>query len=45
MLRAFCGRDGGEVDLDTARWVDLLDPSEDEIARVEQKFGVTVPSR
>jgi magnesium transporter len=45
MLRAFCGRDGGEVDLDTARWVDLLDPSEDEIARVEEKFGVTVPSR
>jgi magnesium transporter len=44
-LKAFCGPDGGDADIDTARWIDLLNPTEDEIGRVEQRFAITVPSR
>lgn len=48
MLRSFYdARDGAEdnADLDGARWVDLFDPSEEEIALVGRRFGVEVPSR
>ena len=50
MLRTFYGEDGatcdtGERGLDGARWVDLLDPTEAEIARVAQRFDLDVPSR
>lgn len=48
MLRSFYdARDGAEdnIDLDGARWVDLFDPTPDEIERAARRFGVTVPSR
>ncbi len=50
MLRTFYGEDGvgddaTERSLDGARWVDLLDPTEEEIARVAHRFGFEVPNR
>ena len=45
MLKAFCGHDGSEADLDTARWVDLFDPEPDEIDRLQHHFDVAVPTR
>jgi magnesium transporter len=45
MLKAFCGRDGNDSDLDTARWIDLFDPSQDEIDRLQRHFDVAVPTR
>jgi magnesium transporter len=45
MLKAFCGSDGSDVDLDTARWIDLFSPSEAEIDRVQRHFNVAVPTR
>jgi magnesium transporter len=50
VLRTFYGDRGlvsgeGERSLDGAHWVDLLDPSDDEIARVCDRFDVRVPDR
>ncbi len=50
MLRTFYGDagvsdDAAERSLDGARWVDLLDPTQDEISRVAHRFGLEVPSR
>jgi magnesium transporter len=50
MLRTFYGNDGVASDetersLEGARWVDLLDPTEEEVARVAHRFGLEVPSR
>ncbi|HEY0269967.1 MAG TPA: magnesium transporter CorA family protein [Sphingomonas sp.] len=45
MLKAFCGRDGNDADLDTARWIDLLNPEADEIDRLQRHFDVAVPTR
>jgi magnesium transporter len=45
MLKAFCGRDGNEADLDTACWIDLFDPTEEEIDRLQRHFDVAVPTR
>lgn len=39
------GAGGDPAALATARWVDLVDPTPDEIARVETAFGITLPSR
>jgi magnesium transporter len=53
MLRSFLTQDGGsppdiEADgaaLDGARWIDLLDPDEGEVALVTRRFGLAVPDR
>lgn len=45
MLKAFCGRDGSEANLDTARWIDLFNPTRDEIDRLQGHFDVAVPTR
>lgn len=50
MLHIFHGDAGasgetGERGLDGARWVDLLDPGAEEVARVARHFGIHVPSR
>ena len=48
MLRTFYGDDGATTDarsLDGARWIDLLDPDDAEIAQVARHFGLEVPSR
>lgn len=51
MLRAIYDSDGETREggaartLDGARWIDLFDPDEDEIAQVAERFGITVPSR
>lgn len=49
MLRTFYGRDGvgdavGESSLEGAQWIDLLEPTPDEIARVTERFDITLPS-
>lgn len=41
--RAGAGEDPGA--LSAARWVDLADPTPEEIARVEAAFGIQLPSR
>ncbi len=45
MLKAFCGHGGNDDDLDTARWIDLFNPSQDEIDRLQRHFNVAVPTR
>jgi len=39
------GKDGGETDIDKAIWADLCEPEESEIAEVERRFGVRLPTR
>ncbi|WP_454885589.1 CorA family divalent cation transporter [Sphingomonas oryzagri] len=39
------GKDGGETDIGKAIWADLCEPEESEIAEVERRFGIKVPSR
>ncbi len=39
------GHAGDLAALKTARWVDLIDPTAEEIAMVETAFGVDIPSR
>ena len=39
------GTDGSETDIDKAIWADLCEPSPSEIAEVERRFGIRVPSR
>lgn len=50
MLRTFYGDAGPtgaaiERGLDGARWIDLLDPSDEEVARVAERFDIAVPDR
>jgi magnesium transporter len=39
------GKDGGEADLADACWVDLRDPSAEEIEQVQKRFDIQLPSR
>jgi len=39
------GKNGAVTRLEEACWVDLCDPTEEEIARVQQHFGMDLPSR
>ena len=50
MLRTFYGDDGvgdehAERSLAGARWVDLLDPTQEEVMRVARRFGLELPNR
>jgi magnesium transporter len=45
MLRMCDGNVGDAGALDKAHWIDLLDPTEDEIGQVEDRFDLSVPSR
>src|SRR3954447_19727102 len=47
MLITFPDRAGGDDPgaLTAAHWIDLVDPTPEEIARVERAFGISLPSR
>src|ERR1700761_2037866 len=39
------GKDGGAAELTDACWIDLCEPTAEEIERVQTRFGVELPSR
>jgi magnesium transporter len=44
MLKAI-GASGGDTDIGSARWIDLCEPTDAEIAQVETHFDITIPGR
>jgi magnesium transporter len=45
MLRAFPNRANGRLAISDAKWIDLLNPTEEEIAAVRDQHGLRVPDR